>query len=130
MGVATKGKPIVKSWREVVKEGLMWVAAAVFLLTLPLSFPALVVYQKVRGKKIRGKGVAFMAMLWIVTVFVLAIVIAAYLQKGWSGLETLLYLALGCAAWAFVVFIGMRVFSEIIIWGWKGWQWLKNRLNK
>lgn len=130
MSVTGKGKPREKSWRDVAEDVWMWIAAALFLLTLPLSFPALLVYKKVRGGKIRGKGTAFMTMLWMISVVVSTVVIAAYLKKGWSGLETLLYLSLACAAWAFVVFIGIRVLGEIVIWGWKFWQWLKNRLNK
>lgn len=128
--VTPNRKPLEKSWRDVANEVLMWALAAVFMLTLPLSFPVLIAYKKARGEKIRGKGAGFLTMLWIVSMVLLGIVIAAYAKKGWRGLETLLYIALAGAAWAILVFVGMRIIVEMIALSWKGWRWIKGRFNK
>lgn len=130
MSEPEKRKPKEKSWRDAASDVFAWVFAGLFLLTLPLSFPALIVYKKVRGEKMRGKGAAFLTMLWMASMIVLSIVIAAYVKKGWSGLETLFYIALGGAVWALVVFVGMRIFVDVVAWGWKAWQWIKKRSNK
>lgn len=130
MNEPKKQKSRGKSWREVANDIFMWALAAVFMLTLPLSFPALIVYKKARGEKIRGKGAAFLVMLWMVSVFLATLVIAAYVKKGWSGLQTLLYVCLGWALWALVVFVGMRIFIELIVFGWNAWQRVRKRLDK
>ncbi len=104
-----------RTWRERFSDTLTWLAFICFLVTLPLSFPGLVIYKKWRREKWGGKGMALLVPLWAAMTGVFALLVAAYAKKGFAGLRTLFWIVLVWAIWVIIVFVAMRLILEVIV---------------
>lgn len=129
-GANEEKKPPSRTWRATFGEKLEWLVFLFFLLTLPVSFPLLVLYKKARGEKIRGKGAGFFFLLWVGMTAVLALVVAIYVQKGFEGFRRLFWIAVIGGIWFIIVFGVIRLFVELIALGFKAWCWLERRFKK
>lgn len=123
-------KPAVRSWRDAFPETLSWLAFVFFLLTLPVSFPLLVLYKKVRGEKLRGKGAGIFFLLWVGMTAILAFLVAVYVEKGFTGLRTLLWIGLFGTIWGLIVWVAMRLILVIFVAIFKIQRWLEKKFKK
>ncbi|MBK9258568.1 MAG: hypothetical protein IPM54_01905 [Polyangiaceae bacterium] len=112
---------------EWVHAILLWVAVAFFVLTLPLSFPMLAAYKAWHREKWRGKGAGFIFILWVGMTALWALLIVAYVNKGWAGLRTLFYIGLAGIVWTCVVMAVFRVIVEAIALVVKIRRWFDKR---
>lgn len=113
-----------------VKEVHWWILVALFILTLPLSFPAFVLYSKLSGWPLRGKGMAFLFFLWFIVTGISSLLLAAYLKKGLDGLRTLFFVLVAGLLWALIVFVAIRILLELFVWIYRLWGWIGNKLKK
>jgi hypothetical protein len=128
--VAKINEQPLRTWRQRAIDTLWWVAFAGFVVTLPISFPILIVYKKLRGERIRGKGTAFFVLIWFGMTAFLALILAAYAKKGFAGIQTLLWIAIAGTIWAFVVFVMLRLLLEAIVLIAKMWGWANKKFRK
>lgn len=112
-----KGKPPPRTWREIIADTLAWLAFGLFVLTLPLSFPALLVHKKLQKEKLRGKGAGALFLFWIgmtIVWIVIAALVDLYARKGFEGVQKALWVLLAWILWALFVLLLMRIIIEVI----------------
>jgi hypothetical protein len=118
------------SLRERAKDVLWVIFVVLFVLTIPIGFPLLVLYSKVRGRRIRGKGIALPFFLWLVVTSVSSLLLAAYLKKGVDGLKTLGFILAAGLIWGIIVFLAIRIFVEVVALMFKLRAWLGKKFKR
>lgn len=116
--------------RQYAKDVLWVIFVVLFVLTIPIGFPVLVLYSKVRGRPLRGKGIAFPFFLWLVVTSVSSLLFAAYLKKGVDGLKTVGLILAGGLFWGIIVFLAIRIFGEVVVLMFKLWTWLGKKFKR
>lgn len=119
--------------RRIFSESLGWVALGAFMLTLPVSFPALVLYKKVRKEKLYGKGAGILFLLWVGTCVVWLVVgalVDVYLRKGIGSVRTFFWVFSAWLIWTAVVILVLRLLFELVVGIARMHRWWVNRSRK
>lgn len=109
---------------------LSWIFLVLFVLTIPIGFPVLVLYSKVRGRPLRGKAIALPFFLWLVVTGLSSLLLMAYLKKGVDGLKTLGVILAAGLLWGIIVFLAIRIILEVVVFMFKLWTWLGKKFKR
>lgn len=119
--------------RKMLPEWLAWVAFGIFALLLPVSFPALLLYKKVRKEKFHGKGAGILFLFWVgmcIAWLVIGALVDVYLRKGIGSVETFLWVLSTWAMWVAFVIVVLRLFFELVVAIARMHRWWLNRSRK